>query len=635
MKKSIALFLFLFVSVGFAQTKTGDSMSVRLTDTLMNRIWPEDDGTPTGIPRNWTYEQGVQMKAVEKVWYATGDPKYFDFIKRGMDYWYDKDGNLTRYDLDEYNIDHITPGRGLLTLYRVTGDEKYKRSVDLLRSQLKTHPRTKEGGFWHKKIYPWQMWLDGLYMGEPFYAEYSMLFGEDDWNDIADQFVWMERHARDPKTGLLYHGWDESKTQKWADKTNGRSPHVWGRAMGWYAMALVDVLDYFPTDHPRRAELIAILNREAEAIARFQDKDGLWWQIIDMPGKEKNYHESSCAAMFVYTLAKGVRQGNLPDKFLVPAQKGWAGIKKEFIRETADGALDWEGTVSVAGLGGDPYRDGSYDYYMSEKLRTNDPKGLGAAVLAAVEMENIERGRVGAGKTVLLDDYFNHEVRPDGSVWHYKWWEKNHPGFYVWGKQFESYGARLATLSEAPTGANLKRAAVYIIVDPDTEKETEKPNFVGDEHIAAIRDFVKAGGVLVLLSNDFGNAEFDHYNRLAGEFGFEFNRDNKNLVKNDQFEQGEIIVPEGNEIFKTARKLYLKEISTLKLSGKARSVLDWKGDHVMGVAAYGKGTVFALGDPWLYNEYTDGRKLPTDFQNFEAARDLSFWLLSKSSKGKK
>ena len=348
--------------------KRSQPLSLRLSNTLMNRVWLEDDGTPIGIPRSWTYEQGVQMKAVEQVWYATGDPQYFDFIKRGMDFWFDKDGKLSRYNLEEYNIDHITPGRGIITLYRVLGDKKYKEAAELIRSQLKTHPRTKEGGFWHKKIYPWQMWLDGLYMGEPFYAEYSLVWNEDNWNDIADQFVWMENHARDPKTGLLYHGWDESKEQKWANKETGLSPHVWGRAMGWYAIALVDTLDYFPKNHPRRAELVAILNREAQAIAKYQDKKkGIWYDIIDLPERKPNYPESSASAMFVYSLAKGIRQGNLPDKYITAVKTGWEGIKKEFIKELPDGNLDWEGTVSVSGLGGRPYRDGSFDYYMSER----------------------------------------------------------------------------------------------------------------------------------------------------------------------------------------------------------------------------------------------------------------------------
>lgn len=631
--KVLAFVLVTAVSI-FAQTPKNAPMSQRLADTLMNRIWV-DDGTPPGIPRSWTYEQGVQLKAVEQMWYATGDPKYFSFIKSGMDFWFDKDGKLSKYDADEYNIDHITPGRAIITLYRVTNDKKYKDAAELIRSQLKTHPRTKEGGFWHKKIYPYQMWLDGLYMGEPFYAEYSMVWNENNWDDIANQFVWMEKHSRDPKTGLLYHGWDESKQQKWANKETGMSPHVWGRAMGWYAMALVDVLDYFPKNNPRRAELVAILNREAEAIAKYQDKkSGVWYDIVDLPTRPKNYLESSGSAMFVYALAKGLRQGVLPEKYLATARRGWAGIQKEFIKEQPDGNLNWEGTVSVSGLGGNPYRDGSFDYYMSEKLRTNDAKGLGPAVMAAVEMEALEKGkRLGAGKTVMLDDYFNHEVKPDGTVWHYKWEEKNHGGFYALGEQFKAYGATVDTLSAAPTAANLKNASLYIIVDPDTEKETPKPNFVSEADAATIADWVKQGGVLVMLGNDFGNAEFDNWNKLAGKFGLEFNKDSLLRVQNDQYEQGRVTVPAGNPIFKTARDLYMKEISTLKISNpKAQTILSLDGKPIVAVVKHGKGTVFALGDPWLYNEYVDGRKMNGLFQNMQAAQELSGWLLEQAKK---
>jgi unsaturated rhamnogalacturonyl hydrolase len=632
LKAIIFLALLIILTVGaFGQTKP---LSAKLADTLMNRIWT-DDGNPAGIPRSWTYEQGVQLKAIEQLWYATGDPKYFKFIKSGMDFWFDKDGNL-KYDADEYNIDHVTPGRALIALYRATGDEKYRKAVEQIRAQLKTHPRTKEGGFWHKKIYPNQMWLDGLYMGEPFYAEYSQVWGEDNWNDIANQFVWMEKHARDPKTGLLYHGWDESKEQKWANKETGVSPLVWGRAMGWYAIALVDVLDNFPKDNPRRAELVAILGRTAEAISKYQDKDGLWWDIVDLANKPKNYHESSAAAMFVYALAKGVRQGNLPDKYLTAANKGWAGIKKEFIKEKPDGTLDWEGTVSVSGLGGNPYRDGSFDYYMSEKLRTNDAKGLGPAVMAAVEMEALEKGQPGKGKTVLLDSYFNNETKKDATgrmiSWHYKWDEMAYGGYSILGSIFRNYGAQTETLYAAPTAENLKSASVYIIVDPDTDKETPKPNYISDADAKNIADWVKKGGVLVLMGNDFGNCEFDHWNVLAKQFGIEFNKDSKNKVLNDQYEQGRVNVPEGNLIFKNAREFYLKEISTLALTGNAKSALDWNGDKIMAVSKFGKGTVYALGDPWLYNEYTDGRKMNGLFQNYQAAQELSAWLLSQAKK---
>ena len=623
----------IFSTVVFGQTKP---ISERLADTAMNRIWVDARNAP-GIPPRWNYEQGVILKAIEQMWYATGDPKYFRHIQKGMDYWIDENGNHKDYHLEEYNIDHITPGTAMMTMYRSTGNDKYRKIVDLLRSQLKTHPRTKEGGFWHKKIYPNQMWLDGLYMGEPFYAEYSLVFGEDNWNDIANQFVWMEKHARDEKTGLLYHGWDESKEQRWANKENGRSPHVWGRAMGWYAMALVDVLELFPKDHPRRKELIDILNREAAAIEKYQDaKSGVWWDIVDLGGKEKNYLESSASAMFVYALARGVREGYLPDRCMKVATRGWEGIKKEFIKTNANGDTDWEGTVSVSGLGGNPYRDGSFDYYMSEKLRTNDAKGLGPAIRAALEIESYERGWPGRGKTVMLDDYFNHEIRksknlPGDEAWHYKWDERPDAGFYAWGQIFRSYGAQLNTLSAAPTAANLANANIYIIVDPDTDKETANPNFVGPDHVKAISDWVKKGGVLVLMGNDGQNAELDKFNTLAKVFGIQFNKDRKfEVVPANNYAMGGVEISPGNEIFKTTRKIFIKEVSTLALSGKAKAVVSANGDALIAVAKHGKGTVFVIGDPWLYNEYVDGRRLPLEFENFKAAQDLGRWLIAQS-----
>ncbi|PYT01778.1 MAG: glucuronyl hydrolase [Acidobacteria bacterium] len=613
----------------------GQKISERLADTAMNRIWVDDRNQP-GIPPKWTYDQGVVLDAIKRMWYTTGDAKYFRHIQKGMDYWIDEKGNHKDYHLEEYNIDHVTPGLSMMTMYRATGQEKYKKMAELLRSQLKTQPRTNEGGFWHKKIYPNQMWLDGLYMGEPFYAEFSATFGEDNWNDIANQFVWMEKHARDDKTGLLYHAWDESKQQKWADKTTGRSPHFWGRAMGWYAMALVDTLENFPRSNPLRSELIEILNREAAAIEKYQDaKSGVWWDILDLGGREKNYQESSASAMFVYALARGVREGYLPQRYMKVATKGWDGIKREFIKTNAKGDTDWEGTVSVSGLGGNPYRDGSFYYYMSEKLRTNDPKGLGPAIKAAIEMESYERGWTGLGKTVVLDDYFNHEIRKNkltgaDEVWHYKLNEMLDSGFSTFLNIFSSLGARTEMLSAAPTSANLNDADVYIIVDPDNEKETAAPNFVGPAHVKAIADWVKRGGVLVLMGNDGQSAELDKFNTLAREFGIEFKKDRKFEVLNNDYKMGGVDIAPGNEIFKTTRKIYIKEVSTLALSGKARPILSVNGDNLIAVSKHGKGSVFVIGDPWLYNEYLDGRRLPAEFENFNAAQDLARWAVGKA-----
>jgi rhamnogalacturonyl hydrolase YesR/polygalacturonase len=300
------------------------SYAIDLALTAMH-LWKDSFTLEGDKTAKWRYDQGVILKGIEGVWNATGDRKYFDYIQKSMDFYVSENGEIKGYKPAEYNIDHVNNGRLLLLLYRVTGKEKYKKAADLLRSQLTTHPRTSEGGFWHKKIYPSQMWLDGLYMGEPFYAEYAMLFHEDSaFNDITRQFVLMEKHARDPKTGLLYHGWDESRQQKWADKNTGRSPNVWGRAMGWYGMAMVDALDHFPAQHKGRDSIIAILNRFAKTVVAYQDaKTGLWYDLVDKKNEPGNYFEASASSMFVYTLAKAVRYGYIPGNYNSVAKKAY------------------------------------------------------------------------------------------------------------------------------------------------------------------------------------------------------------------------------------------------------------------------------------------------------------------------
>ena len=229
-------------------------------------------------------------------------------------------GRLDSYIKAEiYRLDNILLGRQLLFLYRISKDARYLKAATILYDQLQHQPRTPSDGFWHKQRYPNQMWFDGLYMAEPFYAEYASISHHlEDFSDITHQFVLMEAHARDPKTGLLYHGWDESEKERWANKTTGDSPEFWARGMGWFMMALVDSLDYYPQGNPGRALLIAILTREAAAVAQYQDPStGLWYQVIDKAGKEGNYLESSAACMFVYALAKAVHRGYLPDSILI------------------------------------------------------------------------------------------------------------------------------------------------------------------------------------------------------------------------------------------------------------------------------------------------------------------------------
>jgi unsaturated rhamnogalacturonyl hydrolase len=610
------------------------AVSERMAATAMTR-WQNSWETDPARTERWSYEQGVLLKGIENVWLNTADGKYFNFIQRSIDRFITDDGTIKTFRLDDYNLDNVNEGKLLLTLYRITEKEKYKKAADHLREQLKGQPRTHEGGFWHKKIYPYQMWLDGLYMGEPFYAEYAMLFHDTAaFDDIAKQFIWMEAHSRDAKTGLLYHGWDESKQQRWANQQTGLSPEFWGRAIGWYAMALVDTLDYFPEDHPKRAELIAILKRLAPVIQKYQDpKSGTWFLILDKPGQKGNYLEASAACMFVYALAKGVRHGYLADSYLAVAQKAYQGILKEFIELDANSQTNLNGTVGGAGLGGNPYRDGSYQYYISERVVKNDPKGVGAFLMASSEIEMNANRAVGKGRTITLDNYFNAETKKDitGQMapWHYKWEERANGGYSLWGRVFRSFGANTRSLSQAPTAANLKGTDVYIIVDPDTPTETPNPNYIGAADIKAIAAWVKAGGVLVFMGNDVGNMEFDHFNQLGKQFGIQFNKNSRNKVPGNEFEKGLLVARDGDPIFKTARRLYLKEISTFALSPPAKPVFQDQGDVIMAVAKLGQGTVFAVGDPWLYNEYVDGRKLPPTFDNFKAARDLTKWLVQQ------
>lgn len=625
MKKILTIVLLVLATQLHAQ------WSAKMASTVMT-IWKDSLTMTPGRPARWAYDQGVVLKGIEGLWKNTADKKYFDYIQKSMDLFVQEDGSIRTYKPDEYNIDHVLCGRNLLLLYKTTLNPKYLKAVQLLRSQLLTHPRTNEGGFWHKNIYPWQMWLDGLYMGQPFYAEYAATFGEDTtFNDIAKQFILMERYSRDEKTGLLYHGYDESKQQKWANKTTGKSPLVWARAMGWYGMALVDVLEWFPQGHSKRDSIVDILNRYAAAVTAYQDKTGLWWDIVDMPAKDKNYLEASASSMIVYTLAKGVRLGWLPDKYLPAVKKGYDGLISQFIK-VENGQTNLHGTVSVSGLGGNPYRDGSFEYYMSEKVIVNDPKGVGSFLMASNEVEMLPTLKLGKHKTVALDTYFNHEVKKDVTgrpmQHHYVWNQLDLNGYSLLGHVFNKYGLQTTAVKE-PSPFALRNADVYLIVDPDTEKESEKPNYIGPYHVETIYNWVKDGGVLLLFGNDSGNVEFTHFNQLAKRFGIQFNGDSRNKVTGSNYTMGTFAIPANHPIFQKPKKIYIKEYSSQTISAPAKPVFTDGKTVVMSVAKVGKGTVFAVGDPWFYNEYFDGRKLPAELENYKAGEDMVKWIIQQ------
>lgn len=336
----------------------------------------------------WDYVHGLVLTSFEALYKETKNQEYYNYIKKYVDDLVNIDGNIATYKLESYNIDMVVAGRLLFNLYDTTKEKRYLVALQTLKKQIEGQPRTESGGFWHKKIYPNQMWLDGLYMGEPFYIQYTVTFENGkNLDDIAKQFQLIQENARDAKTGLFYHGWDESKQMPWANKTTGTSPNFWSRSLGWYAMALVDVLDYMPKTHPKHKELVSHLELLVETLVKYQDSSGLWYQVTDKGAMGGNYLEASGTAMFAYTFAKGVNKGYLPKKYKTAANKAFDGMIQQLINVSDDGAITITQACAVAGLGGSPYRDGSFEYYVNEKRKDNDPKATGPFILAALELK--------------------------------------------------------------------------------------------------------------------------------------------------------------------------------------------------------------------------------------------------------
>lgn len=367
--------------------------SVRMAESEMIRnpsLWMADFVTE----KKWNYTQGLMGLAFMRLNEATKDERYYEYARGYADSLIDSEGVIFRYKQENYNLDHVNPGKMMFLLYDRTRDQRYEKVIHTLRDQLESQPRTAEGGFWHKKIYPDQMWLDGLYMGAPFYAEYALRYNRpQDFSDVVNQFLIVAARTWDPATGLYRHAFDASKKMAWADSVTGQAPHAWGRAMGWFSMAIVDVLDFLPEEQAGRKQLIDILRRMAVILTEIQDPaTGGWYQVLDRSGEEGNYIETSCTAMFAYSIFKGVRMGYLDAEYLATAQKAYQGLLDNFIVTAPDGLVSMKNICGVAGLGGDPYRDGSYEYYIGEIIRDNDPKGVGPFIMASLEYEMLSGG---------------------------------------------------------------------------------------------------------------------------------------------------------------------------------------------------------------------------------------------------
>jgi unsaturated rhamnogalacturonyl hydrolase len=417
-------------------------------------------------------------------------------------------------------------------------------------------------------------WPSQLNRAAPFYAEYAATFDHPDaFKEIALQFG---RSGKEVASSPL-------RASEMAQRMR----------------SLVDTVDYFPADDEGRAQVLAQLERDAAAIAKDQDRaTGLWRRVLSQPQSQANSVDLIASCTIISALAKGVRRGYLHIIYLANAQRAYEGIRN-----------------------------------LGENAMLADPQTAGAFILAATEMETAANARLGRGKTILLDAWFNSQKRADAFgrqvSFHYKWNDLSDSGFWLLGHIFRSFGAATDTLYGPPTPEALSKAQVYIIVSPDIPVKNPNPNYMRSEDAAVIASWVKAGGVLMIFENDPANADLDHMNLLADRLGIDFNSVLRKHVIGDNWAMGRVAVQPGGPIFQNAHTIYMKDVSTITATAPAVAQLVDSGDILMATAKYGRGTVFAVTDPWLYNEYTDGRKLPMEFDNFAAGKEVVRWVLSQ------
>lgn len=395
--KKTALFIALAMVLCACQTQKTEPMSEQMVRSQMFRCPTAKYLDFKNGRLRWNYTPGLELKAYLDVYQTYGGEDIFSYVEDWYDEAVNEDGTINTYSVETYSTDLICPAKSLFYLYDKTGKEKYRKAMDLVKTQVDGQPRTSEGAFWHKKVYPYQIWLDGVYMAEPFYVEYVTRYYPEDkkteaYDDIVNEFVVAAKRTFDPATKLYRHAFDETKGMPWANPETGQSQHCWGRALGWYCMAILDVLDILPESYAGRGILIGILNDICTELPKWADPEtGVWYQVLDQPGREGNYLEATCSAMFSYTFLKGVRMGYLSSDLLPYAKKLYGNVIEQFIStDDEEGHISINHCCSVGGLGGSNMRMGDFAYYLSEKVVSNDCKGVGPFIWASLEMEKIK-----------------------------------------------------------------------------------------------------------------------------------------------------------------------------------------------------------------------------------------------------
>ena len=343
-----------------------------------------------GKKPHWNYIDGCMITSLLQMSQISGDEKYFRFAENFIDYYVAEDGSILGYDIEKYNLDDINEGRVLFELYRRTGKEKYRLAIKKQKAQLDAQPRTITGNFWHKLIYPNQIWLDGVYMAQVFSALYSKEYGGKNYSDVVNQIENVNKYMQDEATGLYFHGLDCSKSIFWADKETGLSKNFWLRSIGWYTVALVDIIEIIDDDDAKE-RMSRIFRDLIHSITAFRDDSGLYWQVVDKPGKEGNYLETSGSSMIAYAMLKGSRLGVIDKKYATLGKETFDGICERYLKISDGGELNLGGICLVAGLGpeNNTRRDGSYEYYISEPIVENDAKGVAPFILCYTEILRI------------------------------------------------------------------------------------------------------------------------------------------------------------------------------------------------------------------------------------------------------
>lgn len=392
MRRSLAIIIASFLAVSAAAQVP---YSVKMIQSEMKRC---PDGTyldGMNGQRKWNYTTGLELKSFMDAAKRYELPEVVEYVRAWADTMASEDGTVYKYKKSNYNVDHICPARIYFDLHDMYGKEdgRYRKVTRMIRKQIDDQPRTKSGEFWHKQVYPHQVWLDGFYMALPFYAEYTRRYAPKEqkdslFADIVHQFVAGAENTYDPATGLYRHAWDESRSMFWCDPQTGLSDHAWGRATGWFAIALVEVLDYLPEKHPGRQALIDQLNYFLKVLPKWADPEtGMWYQVLDCPTREGNYQEATCSIMFTYAFLKGLRMGYIDESHKDYILGLYTKFIKRFIRENEDGTISMTDCCSVGGLGGKQMRRGDFAYYLSEPIIDNDPKGVGPFIWASLEWE--------------------------------------------------------------------------------------------------------------------------------------------------------------------------------------------------------------------------------------------------------